>query len=110
METVLEYTLPHHPVLDFLRVVGCFLGAGMIGYTIRDARLWQLDHRLHKATVALLFTFAAVGVLLILQEIEQWGDEIVWWRFPLLLFIAVNGLIAVRGFPQDEPGSRPPPP
>jgi cytochrome bd-type quinol oxidase subunit 2 len=107
MERVLDATIPYHPVLDVLRCLVVLLGAVIVVYAAKEAprHRWRRTHS--HTEMAWVSAAGGVGLLIILQQLQQLGDPAVWWRFPLLAFVAVNGAIAVRGL--TRPGGPPSP-
>lgn len=94
MQDVLEYAIPYHPALDLLRCAVFFFGVAILVYVAREAPRWHRRRSHPVSEMALLAALAGFALFAILQEIEQFGKPMVWWRPPLLLFVAVNAAVA----------------
>lgn len=90
----LEYTLGYSPLYDIVRVFVIFVGVAILSriammFVTRESKTWITS------TKSVIAVYAGLAVTLIIQQVEQFGQELVWWRLPLLLFIGVNALITL---------------
>lgn len=88
------YAIPYNPIFDIARIFVIFTGLAILGRVA--TMLFSGEHKSwiasQKAGVAV---FCGIAIQLITQETEQLGEDLVWWRLPLLLFIGINTCIVL---------------
>lgn len=102
-DDLLSWSIPYHPVMDAVRVVVVGLAVIELLWLVRvgvirpntDSRSKPFDP--NPAFTRYCFQALAGGCLLgITQELAQIHRPMVWWRLPLIIFILLSGLRALR--------------
>lgn len=92
--TLLDYTLAYHWPYDVLRLLviavgGAIFGMGLMRIVARRLYYWTFKR------VMSLIALQVMGLFAALQEYQQLGRPMLWWRLPLLVVFSTCAGVAV---------------
>lgn len=92
--------MAYHWPYDVLRLIVIAVGGAIFGMVLMRI----ITHRLYHWTlkrVSSLVAIAVMGLFAALQEFQQLGRPIVWWRLPLLIAFVICAGVGVFAPSED---------